>query len=225
MNLLKSLFYICLDLIYPNMCLICNQFINTNRNAFCSKCKENFTPIIKSNRINKLLVSDGLDAARSGWYFTQGLDDLIHSLKYNDRAKLGLELGRHLGQLISPETFGHVDLLTAVPLHRVKLRDRGYNQAEWIGKGAAEIWHIPFKKQIIKRNRFTVSQTTLNKEERKTNMDNAFSVKRNVENMSIVIFDDVLTTGSTMSACALSLKKAGAAQVSALTVSTPMDAH
>jgi ComF family protein len=141
------------------------------------------------------LVSDGLDAARSGWYFTQGLDDLIHSLKYNDRAKLGLELGRHLGQLISPETFGHVDLLTAVPLHRVKLRDRGYNQAEWIGKGAAEIWHIPFKKQIIKRNRFTVSQTTLNKEERKTNMDNAFSVKRNVENMSIVIFDDVLTTG------------------------------
>jgi ComF family protein len=207
------------------MCLICNQFINTNRNAFCSKCKENFIPIIKSNRINKLLVSDGLDAARSGWYFTQGLDDLIHSLKYNDRAKLGLELGRHLGQLISPETFGHVDLLTAVPLHRVKLRDRGYNQAEWIGKGAAEIWHIPFKKQIIKRNRFTVSQTTLNKEERKTNMDNAFSVKRNVENMSIVIFDDVLTTGSTMSACALSLKKAGAAQVSALTVSTPMDAH
>jgi len=90
-NLLKSLFYICLDLIYPNMCLICNQFINTNRNAFCSKCKENFTPIIKSNRINKLLVSDGLDAAHSGWYFTQGLDDLIHSLKYNDRAKLGLE--------------------------------------------------------------------------------------------------------------------------------------
>ena len=115
------------------MCLICNQFINTNRNAFCSKCKENFMPIIKSNRINKLLVSDGLDAAHSGWYFTQGLDDLIHSLKYNDRAKLGLELGRHLGQLISPETFGHVDLLTAVPLHRVKLRDRGYNQAEWIG--------------------------------------------------------------------------------------------
>ena len=207
------------------MCLICNQFINTNRNAFCSKCKENFMPIITSNRINKLLVSDGLDAAHSGWYFTQGLDDLIHSLKYNDRAKLGLELGRHLGQLISPETFGHVDLLTAVPLHRVKLRDRGYNQAEWIGKGAAEIWQIPFKKQIIKRNRFTVSQTTLNKEERKTNMDNAFSVKRNVENMSIVIFDDVLTTGSTMSACALSLKKAGAAQVSALTVSTPMDTH
>ena len=60
-------------------------------------------------------------------------------MKYNDRAKLGLELERHLGQLISPETFGCVDFLTAVPLHRVKYRDRGYNQAEWIGKGVAEI--------------------------------------------------------------------------------------
>jgi predicted amidophosphoribosyltransferase len=83
------------------------------------------------------------------------LDDVIHSLKYSDRAKLGLELGLHLGQLISPETFGPVDFLTSVPLHRVKYRDRGYNQAEWIGKGVAEIWQIPFTKQILKRNRFT----------------------------------------------------------------------
>jgi len=223
MNLLKSLFYFCLGLVYPHTCIICNQFMKNQTKSFCTDCKENFNPIVKSNRLNKLLNADGLDTAYSGWYFSNGLDDLIHSLKYNDRAKLGLELGRHLGQLISPDIFGQVDILTAVPLHRVKLRDRGYNQAEWIGKGVAEIWNIPFKKQIIKRNRFTVSQTTLNKKERITNMANAFSIIRNVSNLSIVIFDDVLTTGSTMSACALSLKQAGAASVNALTVSTPMD--
>jgi ComF family protein len=169
-----------------------------------------------------MLVTDGLDAAYSGWYFIQGIDDVIHSLKYSDRAKLGLELGHQLGQLISPATFESVDVLTAVPLHRVKFRDRGYNQAEWISKGVADIWQIPFSKQILKRKRFTISQTTLNQEERKANMADAFRVYGNVENKSIVIIDDVLTTGSTMSACATSLKKAGAAHVFALTVSAPL---
>ena len=131
-----------------------------------------------------MLVTDRLDSIYSGWYFTHGLDDVIHSLKYSDRAKLGLELGLHLGQLISPETFGPVDFLTSVPLHRVKYRDRDYNQAEWIGKGVAEIWQIPFTKQILKRNRFTVSQTTLDKEDRKANMANAFNAQGNIENMS-----------------------------------------
>jgi ComF family protein len=170
-----------------------------------------------------MLVTDRLDSIYSGWYFTHGLDDVIHSLKYSDRAKLGLELGRHLGQLISPETFGPVDFLTAVPLHRVKYRDRGYNQAEWIGKGVAEIWQIPFTKQFLRRNRFTVSQTTLNKEDRKANMAEAFNAQGNIENMSIVIVDDVLTTGSTMSACASTLKKAGAVHLYAMTLSAPLD--
>lgn len=192
-------------------------------NSFCSVCIQKFNPIPKTDRIDNLLISEGLDAAYSGWYYSDGIDDVIHSLKYNDRAKLGLELGRHLGQYLSPETFGTVDFLTSVPLHNVKFRDRGYNQAEWISKGVADIWQIPYKKQILKRNRFTVSQTTLNKEERKTNMANAFKSQESVKNKSIAIIDDVLTTGSTMSACAVSLKQAGALHVYALTVSAPLD--
>ena len=222
-NLFKSLYFFFLDQVYPNVCLLCKLFIKDHSNALCQDCWQSFKPIPKSNRLNNMLLTDGLDSVYSGWYFTHGLDDVIHSLKYSDRAKLGLELGLHLGQLISPETFGPVDFLTSVPLHRVKYRDRGYNQAEWIGKGVAEIWQIPFTKQILKRNRFTVSQTTLDKEDRKANMANAFNAKGNIENMSIVIVDDVLTTGSTMSACASTLKKAGAVHVYAMTVSAPLD--
>ena len=207
MHLFKRLYFFILDQVYPNVCLLCKLFIKDHSNALCQDFWQSFKPIPKSNRLNNILVTDGLDAVYSGWYFTHGLDDVIHSLKYSDRAKLGLELGRHLGQLISPETFGPVDFLTAVPLHRVKYRDRGYNQAEWIGKGVAEIWQIPFTKQFLKRNRFTVSQTTLNKEDRKANMAEAFNAQGNIENMSIVIVDDVLTTGSTMSAWASTLKK------------------
>ena len=136
-NLFKSLYFFFLDQVYPNVCLLCKQFIKDHSNALCQDCWQSFKPIPKSNRLNNMLVTDRLDSVYSGWYFTHGLDDVIHSLKYSDRAKLGLELGLHLGQLISPETFGPVDFLTSVPLHRVKYRDRGYNQAEWIGKGAA----------------------------------------------------------------------------------------
>ena len=223
MHLFKRLYFFILDQVYPNVCLLCKLFIKDHSNALWQDCWQSFKPIPKSNRLNNILVTDGLDAVYSGWYFTHGLDDVIHSLKYSDRAKLGLELGRHLGQLISPETFGPVDFLTAVPLHRVKYRDRGYNQAEWIGKGVAEIWQIPFTKQFLKRNRFTVSQTTLNKEDRKANMAEAFNAQGNIENMSIVIVDDVLTTGSTMSACASTLKKAGAVHLYAMTLSAPLD--
>ncbi len=223
MNLFKSVSYFFLDQVFPHICLLCNKFMEDHSNALCLDCWQNFKPIPQSNRLQNMLVTDGLDAAYSGWYFIQGIDDVIHSLKYSDRAKLGLELGHQLGQLISPATFESVDVLTAVPLHRVKFRDRGYNQAEWISKGVADIWQIPFSKQILKRKRFTISQTTLNQEERKANMADAFRVYGNVENKSIVIIDDVLTTGSTMSACATSLKKAGAAHVYALTVSTPLD--
>lgn len=203
--------------------MLCKQFMENQDNSFCSVCIQKFNPIPKTDRIDNLLISEGLDAVYSGWYYSDGIDDVIHSLKYNDRAKLGLELGRHLGQYLSPETFGTVDLLTSVPLHNVKFRDRGYNQAEWISKGVADIWQIPYKKQILKRNRFTVSQTTLNKEERITNMANAFKSQEIVKNKSIAIIDDVLTTGSTMSACAVSLKQAGALHVYALTVSAPLD--
>ncbi|HBN44836.1 MAG: ComF family protein [Candidatus Marinimicrobia bacterium] len=222
MNLFKSVSYFFLDQVFPHICLLCNKFMEDHSNALCLDCWQNFKPIPQSNRLQNMLVTDGLDAAYSGWYFIQGIDDVIHSLKYSDRAKLGLELGHQLGQLISPATFESVDVLTAVPLHRVKFRDRGYNQAEWISKGVADIWQIPFSKQILKRKRFTISQTTLNQEERKANMADAFRVYGNVENKSIVIIDDVLTTGSTMSACATSLKKAGAAHVFALTVSAPL---
>ncbi len=222
MNLFKSVSYFFLDQVFPHICLLCNKFMEDHSNALCLDCWQNFKPIPQSNRLQNMLVTDGLDAAYSGWYFIQGIDDVIHSLKYSDRAKLGLELGHQLGQLISPATFESVDVLTAVPLHRVKFRDRGYNQAEWISKGVADIWQIPFSKQILKRKRFTISQTTLNQEERKANMADAFRVYGNVENKSIVIIDDVLTTGSTMSACATSLKKAGVAHVFALTVSAPL---
>jgi len=201
--------------------MVCKQLFEHNDQTICSSCWENFDEIPKENMVDELLVNDGIDSAFSSWNFKNGFDDVIHSLKYSDMAKLGKELGYRLGKNITLGDFQSIDSITAVPLHRVKYRDRGYNQAEWIGKGVAEIWQIPFDKKILKRNRFTVSQTTLNKEERQANMANAFTVDKNVTGKSVLVVDDVLTTGSTTSACAQVLKKAGATYVHVLTLSSP----
>jgi ComF family protein len=149
------------------------------------------------------------------------MQTVIHSLKYQERAKLGLELGRMLANLLPIEDVGPIDMLTVVPLHTVKTRERGYNQAQWIGKALAKTWCVPFNPTLLQRVRYTESQTTLNSEERKKNMANAFRVRRTIDQQAIGIVDDVLTTGSTLSACAQALLHGGAREVIAITCATP----
>jgi len=164
MKFLKDIYYLLLDHLYPNTCIVCKQFVEQREHSICSSCWNQFEKIPNQNKVKDLLVNDCIDSAFSMWSFNKGFDNVIHTLKYSDMAKLGNELGTQLGQNISFKDFQSVDTITAVPLHPVKYRDRGYNQAEWIAKGLASIWKIPFDKTILKRNRFTVSQTTLNRE-------------------------------------------------------------
>jgi len=163
----------------------------------------------------------GLAKAYSAWYFSPTMQTVIHSLKYQERAKLGLELGRMLATLLPIVEVGPMDILTVVPLHTVKNRERGYNQAQWIGKALAKTWRIPFNPMLLQRVRYTESQTTLTSEERKKNMANAFRIREPLRQQSIGIVDDVLTTGSTLSACAQALHRGGAREVIAITCATP----
>ncbi len=88
-----------------------------------------------------------------------------------------------------------LDILTAIPLHPKKKRERGYNQALWIGKGLSEQVSIPFDASIIHRQKYTVSQTTLDREERLQNMENAFVNSQSLKELEIGNIDNVLTTG------------------------------
>ncbi|NOZ73773.1 MAG: ComF family protein [FCB group bacterium] len=142
-------------------------------------------------------------------------------MKYEDYAKLGFQLGRKMVDLLEPNVFANVDGLIPIPLHTVKYRERGYNQAEWISRGIAKNTGIPVLKRSLKRIRYTQSQTTLSAQERKNNLDHAFLVTAPVNGRALIVVDDVLTTGATISSAAWSLKKSGAVTVTAVTVSTP----
>ena len=116
---------------------------------------------------------------------------------------------------------GDLDFLIPVPLHSVKKRERGYNQAKWIVKGLSSIWEVPVDPSILKGKKYTETQTMLSSIERKQNMDKSFEVKKPMKGITIGIIDDVLTTGSTMSACAVMLKEKGFQSVFAISCSTP----
>ena len=210
-----------LDLFFPNQCLVCSKGIFRSSDSICTQCFMSFEKTNLGNWIENVSHSEGLDGVYSGWYFNDQIQRVIHSLKYEERAKLGWELGHHLGNMFPSFQVGDLDFLVPVPLHSVKKRERGYNQAKWIAKGLSSIWGIPVDFSILKRKKYTETQTMLSSLDRKKNMDKGFEVKRMTTGLNIGIIDDVLTTGSTMSACSVMLKEKGFQSVFAITCSTP----
>jgi predicted amidophosphoribosyltransferase len=170
---------------------------------------------------------------------------LIYALKYGGRYKVGYALGKALGVEIerfqrqspeSPAALPRYDAIVPVPLHASRERERGYNQALWIAQGIAEIIQTPVEASWIRRSKPTISQTTLNAEARVANVRDVFaptrhiltnrvstpspistsvSVSVSVKNASVLVVDDVFTTGSTLNACAHTLLELGARRVDA----------
>lgn len=129
---------------------------------------------------------------------------LIHELKYRGNRKAGLYMGRLLGQVLKKGVFSECDLMLPVPLHRRKLRQRGYNQSELIARGVSEITGIPLAGDIIRQKKYKHSQTRMNRQERFENMEKAFSLGKStlkLQQKKILIIDDIITTGATLEAC------------------------
>lgn len=161
-----------------------------------------------------------VDEFYSCYYFQEGgvFQKLVHSLKYDAITKFGIELGKHIGEEMKIQTdVRAIDALVPVPLHRLKQRERGYNQSESLCQGIAHILHRPVALSLVKRLKNTVSQTHLSAEERNQNVGDAFEVslpKRHlVQGKILLIVDDVITTGSTIQSVGRVLKNAGAAKV------------
>ena len=157
----------------------------------------------------------------SAWFTTGSISDIIHSVKYHNQPKLGMELGRRMSQEFPIEELGEIDLITAIPLNSARIRERGYNQAEWIAKGLSKTWKVPYKFNLLKRIKYTNTQTDLPAKERIENMKNAFKSLDKIDSLSIAIVDDVITTGATVSECAKVLKKNGALKIIGVSCCTP----
>ncbi|MCH8942113.1 MAG: ComF family protein [Bacteroidetes bacterium] len=144
------------------------------------------------------------------------LQHIIHSIKYSNKFAVGKRLGEMIAEIRGNEIkTWNIDLIVPVPLHHLKKANRGYNQSFYIAKGLGKSLNIPVNQSILKRVKFTQTQTTLTLVERQENVGNAFKVKKTklVEGKNILIIDDVITTGATQNECAKVLKEDGANKI------------
>jgi len=150
-------------------------------------------------------------ASGAAWIYDERAARVIHALKYAERTALAHRLGRELARALPPGY--RPDLVTEVPLHRTRRRERGYNQAALLAEALAEAVGAPWLPEALERVRPTRAQARLGPAERRRNMAGAFRVRHPdaLAGRSILIVDDVLTTGATLESALDSLTHAGAA--------------
>jgi ComF family protein len=228
MNILDAF----VDLLFPKVCFGCDIRLQGKEKILCSDCEGSLhfltgvceicgspenpsdCPVCNSNKFV-------FDKARSVYIFSKTVQNLIHELKYNEMKRIAKYMGEYVSEYLHLfQPFGNVDIIAPVPLHMVKKRARGFNQAEFLSKEISRHvnWrHIP---NLVLRNRFTDTQTKLNRKQRHENVSDAFTLspKFEIQNKNILIVDDVFTTGATVNSICKLLKKNHAAKIYVLTI-------
>lgn len=161
----------------------------------------------------------------SSKYTIAGVAKMIHLFKYNFIEDLKIPLGKIMVAAFINHRIPLPDILLPVPLHKRKLRARGFNQSElladFLGENLAPGINFPVLKNILSRRRFTLSQMKIrNYQERQKNIQDAFAVLKSeeIKHKNILLVDDVATTGATLLECARVLKAAGARKISAIVI-------
>ena len=203
-----------INLFYPNICLGCGEALYKNEKYICTKClyslpKTNFHKS-RQNMISELFWGKiQVENATSYCFFHKKglLQNIIHNLKYKGVKEVGQELGKHLGSELIESDFSAIDVVVPVPLHNKRIKERGYNQSEWIARGIAGVMEKPLDNKSIIRAVNTETQTKKTRESRWDNVKDIFTVKKseNIVNKHILLIDDVITTGSTLESCAATI--------------------
>jgi competence protein ComFC len=224
------------SLFYPATCVGCRENVERSeylcpdcqRGAprivapFCTKCSEPFSGAITqtfscANCEHRKLHFECAVAA----YRSRGLvRKLVHDFKYGQQRHLRYPLASWLRETLEDPRLRdcHFDLIVPVPLHPARERERGFNQAALLAELLAASMKVTAR-PVLERTRYTTTQTAYDRAERMENLAGAFRLRKNrdVRDLRVLLIDDVLTTGSTLSECARVLRRAGAVSVHAAT--------
>jgi ComF family protein len=217
-----------INLFYPEVCSACNNALFKGEKTLCTNClyhlpKTNFH-LIAGNVVEKQFWGKvPLHSATSLYYFNKGerVQKLIHRLKYHGDKDVGTLTGRILGlELKICERFATVDTVIPVPLHSSKKRLRGFNQSDFFAEGLADSMGVKHVPDYLVRKKATSTQTRKSRFSRFENVDRVFSVNEvyKPDAQHFLLVDDVITTGSTMTACAEALLRWENCKVSIATI-------
>jgi len=216
-----------LNLIFPQLCIMCYTETPNVDQDFCIDC------LINMPHTNHFKKKDNL-AAKKFWgrfpfedagsvlnFFSYSdVRWMMHRLKYEGRKDIGYVLGLMAGKkMLNSTYFNNIDIIVPIPLHPEKRAKRGYNQAASFGKGVSEILDVPMRENVIVKSIYTKSQTKMGRIERIKNVFDSFDLKdeNGIQGRHILIVDDVLTTGATIEACARKLMEAENIKISIAT--------
>jgi ComF family protein len=218
-RILLSLVKSALNFIYPPYCMVCSSQLAEDEKLICDNCWLH-TPRIEQefDLFNEIKLGDEVYFSKviSAWEFSPTIQTAIHLLKYQNYKVLANRIGLFMAERLTKQSLPmDKTILVPVPLHKTRTRERGYNQSTLLCKIIAVESGLNYSDKILKRTRYTQSQTKLNAIERAKNVENAFKViyPEQIKNRLVILVDDVITTGSTMNACAKELIKNGANDV------------
>lgn len=203
------------SLIFPRVCHACGITLAGNEECICTSClfhmpRTHFS-LQKENKLTEIFWGRvSIETGSALFYFQKGgrVQNLIHRFKYKGFKEIGHYLGViHGSELKQSELYHDLDMIVPVPLHPHKVRIRGFNQSQVYGEGLSKSLKIPLISEALQRIVPTSSQTRKTRFRRWENVGSVFYIPNSdvFENKNILLVDDVLTTGSTLEACAQKL--------------------
>jgi ComF family protein len=209
-------------MMYPSLCAACSRPLFSGEECICSPCRyhlprTNFHKTIENPVIKSFWGKADVRHATAYYHFSKGerVQKLIHQLKYKGRKDVGEFVGRMMGTELRSSVFNEVEIIVPVPLHKSRLKHRGYNQSDCFAEGLASGLNKISLPGGLERNEATATQTKKHRFERFKNVNNIFIAPDELilKNKKILLVDDVITTGSTLISCAEALLKIPGAKV------------
>ncbi len=217
------------DFVYPRACVVCGCRLTVTEEVLCTACnwllpRTRYVENAQENRMTQLFMGQFPLERAAGWFFYTSADPtvrLIHNAKYYGDVDLCYWLGQTAAKEFLPyDFFGGIDVIVPLPLTWRRKWERGYNQCYEIARGIASVTGLRIENKAVKRIYFEKSQTLLKGDDRLSNVIDAFKMNRpeKLRGKHILLFDDVVTTGATLSSCGRELAKAGDVRISVMTI-------
>lgn len=226
---MRQILNLLLDIIFPELCVSCGRPVVTAQRNICSGCAEKFEKISGGCPVCSGIISGGAcsicgdrkfypEAHISLFRYENTVKSAVHAMKFKSMRGIYAVFVPYVCDGIN-RIGRSIDLITSVPMNRRKLIKRGYNQSELIARGAGMMSGITYHR-LLAENRNRTAQRNLNYNERFVNVIDRYKTVNNnkISGRSILLVDDVFTTGATINECSRVLLAAGASKVYALTV-------